>query len=159
VYRTVKRGDALVVDWLGESKYSADDLVSASSNPDAHSQLQEASYVLYSILTTHGGSLQATEVFEAAKEALVSLGTLKRAKKLLRVRSRRKSFEIRVPVEGEEREEDEPDEDDGKQMELQTVIGWVWELPDDEELLRPYQERFMKEKAEDEAQQGDVKGK
>jgi len=41
-------------------------------------------------------------------------------------------------------------EDDGKQIERQTVIRWVWELPDDEELLRPYKERFEREQRENE---------
>ena len=51
VYRTVKRGDAIVIDWLGDSKYSADDIVAAAHNADAHSQLQEACHVLYTFLT------------------------------------------------------------------------------------------------------------
>jgi hypothetical protein len=144
-YRTVKRDHAIVIEWLGESKYSAEDLVAATHNPDAHSQLQEACYVLYSILDTHGGPLPATEVFEAAKDALVSIGTLKRAKKLLKVRSRRKSFDIPVPVDNVK--------DDRQIMEMQTVIRWVWELPNDEELLQPYKERHLREKKEDESNQ------
>lgn len=149
VYRTVKRGDAIVIEWLGESKYSADDLIAASRNADAHSQLQEACYVLYAILATHGGPLPATEVYKAAQDALVSVGTLKRAKKLLKVRSRRRSFDILVPVEQDEEDEAQ---DDSKEMQLQTVIRWVWEQPDDEELLRPYKERFERERAEDETE-------
>jgi hypothetical protein len=148
VYRTVKRGDAIVIEWLGESRYSADDLVAASHNADAQSQLQESCYVLYSILASHGGPLPATEVNKAAQAALVSVSTLKRAKKLLKVRSRRKSFEISFPVQ----QDDEAEEDDRKEMELQTVICWVWELPDDDELLRPYQERFEQDNKEDEAE-------
>ena len=141
-YRTVKRDDAIVIEWMGESKYSAEDLVAATHNPDAHSQLQEACYVLYSILFIHGGPLPATEVYKAAQDALVSIGTLKRAKKLLKVRSRRKTFDILVPVEN-----------DRKEMEMQTVIRWVWELPNDEELLQPYKERQLREKKEDESNQ------
>lgn len=146
VYRTVKRGRAIVVEWLGESKHSAEDLLAATSNAD--SQLQEACYVLYSVLAIHGGPLPATEVYKAAQDALVSMGSLKRAKKMLKVRSRRKTFEILVPVEMDEEDEAE---DDSQEMELQAVIRWVWELPDDEESLRPYKERFEREKAEDEA--------
>lgn len=136
VYRTVKYDDAIAVDWLGESKYSADDLVAATHNADAQSQLQEAAYVLYSILFTAGTPVLATAVKEAAEQALVSIGTLKRAKKMLKVRSRRKSFEIEVRG------------DDGEKG-LQTKVGWTWELPDDEELLEPYRARFEREKAED----------
>jgi hypothetical protein len=143
-YRTVKRDDAIVIEWMGESKYSAEDLVAATHNPDAHSQLQEACYVLYSILVTHG-PLAATEVSKAAQDALVAIGTLKRAKKLLKVRSRRKSFEILVPMDDLE--------DDSKEMGMQTVIRWVWELPIDEELLRPYKEKYLREKKEDESNQ------
>ena len=135
-YRTVKRDDAIIIEWLGESKYSAEDLVGSARDADEHSQLQEAAYVLYSILVDDGTPVPATVVNKAAKEALVSVGTLKRAKKLLKVRSRRKSFII------EERGSD------GK-TELKTVIGWAWELPEDDELLAPYKERDEREKAED----------
>ena len=38
--------------------------------------------------------MPATEVYSAAQEALVSIGTLKRAKKMLKVRSRRESLTI-----------------------------------------------------------------
>ena len=131
----MKRDDAIVVEWVGESKYSADDLLAASHNADAHSQLQEACYVLYSILCK-GTPVPATEVSEAAGDALVSIGTLKRAKRMLKVRSRRKSFNIEVRG------------GNGK-MELQTKMGWVWELPDDKELLAPYKARFEREIAED----------
>jgi hypothetical protein len=130
VYRTVKRGDAIVVDWVGESKYTADDLVSAARSPDDRSQLEEACYVLYSILATHEGPMSAIEVHEAAKDGLVSVGTLKRAKKLLRVRSRRKTVEIK---------------NDGKTT---TAVQWLWQLPDDKDLLRPYEERLAREQEE-----------
>ncbi len=131
VYRTVKRDDALAVEWLGASKYSADDLVATARDADDNSQIQEACYVLYSILFAKGAPVPATEVCEAAQEALVSVGTLKRAKKLLKVRSRRKSFDIKVGG-----------------GELQTEIRWTWELPADDELLAPYKERFASEEAE-----------
>ena len=126
VYRTVKRDDAIVIEWLGASKYSADDLVAASQNANAQSQLQEACYVLYSILFANGTPVPATEVSEAAGDALVSIGTLKRAKRMLKVRSRRR----------------------GK-TERKTKAEWTWELPHDDELLAPYKERFDREKDED----------
>ena len=78
VYRTVKKGDAIVIEWLGESKCSADDMVAAARSPDDHSQLEEACYILYSILATHGGPMPATDVYQAARDGLVSIGTLKR---------------------------------------------------------------------------------
>jgi hypothetical protein len=50
---------------------------------------------------------------------------------MLRVRSRRKLAEIT------------------KDDETTVVVQWVWQLPDDEELLRPYQDRLEREQAED----------
>jgi archaellum biogenesis ATPase FlaH len=135
VYRTLNRENAIVVEWLGESKYSADDLLAASHNADAHSQLQEACYVLYSILFSKGIPIPATEVSEAAGDALVSIGTLKRAKRLLKVRSRRTSLNIK-------------ERGDKGKTGVQTKMGWTWELPHDDELLAPYKERFEREKAE-----------
>ena len=135
-YRTVRRGDAIVVEWLGESRYSADDMVAAARSPDDHSQLEEACRVLYSILAT-GGPMPATEVCQAARLGLVSAGTLKRAKKMLRVRSCRRSY--RIANDGE----------------TATVVRWLWQLPDDESLLRPYREWLAKEQAEDARIAGD----
>jgi len=136
VYRTVKRGEAIVIEWLGDSKHTADDLIVATHSADEHSQLEEAAYVLYTILATAPAPLPATAVYEVAKDALVSVGTLKRAKKLLKVRSRRGSFDIEVQGE------------DGNK-ELQTKTSWTWELPKDKELLAPYKERLDREASED----------
>ncbi len=130
-YRTLKQGDAIVIEWQGESKYSADDVVTAAKNPDDHSQLDEACYILYAILTTHGGPMAATDIYQAAKDGLVSVGTLKRAKKMLRVCSRRKSVQI---IENGT---------------TKTTVQWVWQLPDDQDLLRPYQERLLREQEDD----------
>ena len=127
VYQTVKRGNAIGIEWLGESNCSADDIVAAAQNTDANSQLQEACYVLYSILTTHEGPMPATEVYSAAQEAFVSAGTLKRAKKMLKVRSRRESHN------------DLPAADNA------VKTQWFWELPDDQNFLRPYHEQFWRE--------------
>jgi len=131
VYRTVKQGDAIVIEWQGESKYSADDMVTAAQNPDDHSQLEEACYILYSILTTNGGPMAATDIYQAAKDGLVSVGTLKRAKKMLRVCSRRKSVEI------------------AKNGNKKTTVQWVWQLPDDADLLCPYHKRLLREQGDD----------
>ncbi len=130
-YRTVKRGDTIVIEWQGESRYSADDLVAAARSPDDHSQLEEACRVLYSILATADKPMPATEVYEAAKDALISVGTLKRAKKMLRVRSCRRSCQI---------------VNDGKTT---PALRWVWQLPDDEDLLRPYRKWLKKEQADE----------
>ena len=121
-YRTARQGDAIVIEWLGESKHSADDMVAASQSPDDHSQLEEACYVLYSILATHGGQMPATEVQEAAKDGLVSVGSLKRARGCSGCAVRRNRVKIAVPQ--------------SKNGETITVVRWMWQLPDDEELLR-----------------------
>ena len=85
--------------------------------------------------------MAATDVQEAAKDGLVSVGSLKRAKRMLRVCSRRQSVKIAVPQ--------------SKNGETITVIRWMWQLPDDEELLRPYRERLLREQAEDAEITGD----
>lgn len=153
VYRTVKRDDTIVIQWVGESQHTADDLLSsAPGSSDDDSRLAEACYVLYSTLFDNGGQLPATEIKKAAQKALVAEGTLKRAKKKLKVRSRKRSFTIPLPVE-----DDDSDGDQQQQPVLQAgrepTIQWVWELPTDEEdLLRPHRERFEREQAEEEAE-------
>jgi hypothetical protein len=136
VYRTVERDGAIIIDWMGESKYSAEDLVAASHNADAHSQLQEACYVLYSTLRDAGIPVPAKMVYALAQDALVSIGTLKRAKKLLNVRTRKVTVEIEMRGPN------------GK-VNMETVARWLWELSDDKELLRPYKERYDREAAQD----------
>ncbi len=88
---------------------SSDDLVAATQNADGHSQLQEACHVLYSILTDAGTPVPATAVNGAAKEALVSISTLKRAKKLLKVRSAPQV--VRHPGAREQRQDRTEDRD------------------------------------------------
>jgi hypothetical protein len=155
-YCTVKRGDTIGIEWLGESQHTADDLLSsAPSSSDDDSRLAEARYVLFSILSLNGGRLPATQVKKAAQKALVAEGTLKRAKKKLKVRSRKKLFAIPFPPE----EDDDSDDDQEPQPAIQTdpepKLTWFWILPTDEEdLLRPYRERFERERAEDLAEQG-----
>ena len=75
--------------------------------------------------------MAATDVYQAAKEGLVSVGTLKRAKKMLRV--------CCAPKVGR---------DGAKNGKTITIVQWVWQLPDDEDLLRPYQERLLREQEE-----------
>jgi archaellum biogenesis ATPase FlaH len=150
VYRTVKRDDAIVIEWVGESQVMADDLVySAPGNRDDDSRLAEACYVLYSILAING-PMPATMVKKEAQKALVTEGTLKRAKKKLKVRSRKELFTIPVQVDEEDGDGDE--EQPLLQVGSEPKLHWLWRLPTDEEdLLRPYRERFEREQAEDEA--------
>jgi len=124
-YRTVKQGDTITVEWLGKSTHTVDVLSESGADGFGYSQLDEACYVLFTILSEHGEPIPAKEVQEKAKAALVSLRTLKRAKKKLRVTSRRAVVQSTMS--------DEP------------VAHWVWELPKANELLQPYQDRATKE--------------
>lgn len=124
-YRTIKRNDAITVEWLGESQHTVDFLSESSADRFGYSQLEEACYVLFTILSENGQPMPAKEVQEKAKAALVSPRTLKRAKKKLGVTSRRAVVES-----------DKSDE---------TVILWVWELPKATGHLQPYRDRALKE--------------
>ena len=113
-YRTVKHADGTVtVEWLGPSRHTAADL--AAVGADDHSLLTEARYVLYSILSQ--GQVPANDVIRLAKRAAISERTLKRAKRDLGVRS----------------------------WKFGSGSGsrWFWELPDDEELLRPFKDQDL----------------
>jgi RecA-family ATPase len=115
IYRTYKQGDATRVRWLGESPHGVRQLSESAANQFEHSQLEEACYVLYTILSEVDDAVPAKEVQQRAKEALVSQRTLMRAKKKMGVTSRRVA------------EEDS--------------VRWVWELPEDRSALVPYKER------------------
>jgi len=129
VYRTVKSNDRITVEWLGEDKHPIDPLSVSVKDHFDHSQLDEACYVLYSILVEHDQPLPAKIVQQSAADALVSQRTLKRAKKKLGVRSRRVMVES--CDEGESR------------------MQWVWELPGEDERVRPYRERALRELAQE----------
>jgi hypothetical protein len=81
------------------------------------SALDDACYVLYSLLTE--GPVWAKEVYRLAAAEGVSKRTLDRAKKALHIASRKRNS--------------------GKHS------RWMWELPDDEEVLRPYKDRDLDE--------------
>ena len=115
-YRTVKHADGTVtVEWLGPSRHTAEDLSAANAVGDDHSALLEAQQVLYSILSK--GQLPANDVIRLAKRAAVSERTLKRAKHDLGVHS----------------------------WKFGSGSGsrWFWELPEDEELLRPFKDQDL----------------
>jgi hypothetical protein len=115
-YRTQKHDDGTVtVEWLGPSRHTAADLAAGKIAADDHSALAEAHYVLYSILSK--GRVPADEVIRLAKLAGISERTLKRAKCDLSVRS----------------------------WKFGSGSGsrWFWELPNDEELLRPFKDQDL----------------
>jgi putative DNA primase/helicase len=83
-YRTVKRGDVVTVEWLGESPSTAPDLTGGRAD---HSVLTEGAYVLYSLLAD--GPVWAADVYKLAGKAGVTRRTVERAKALLGVRSKK----------------------------------------------------------------------
>jgi hypothetical protein len=117
-FRTIKRPDeAITVEWLEESRYSANEINAAENQADAHTSLREAMYVLYSLLAE--GSLPACMVIQLAKKAGIAERTLQRAKKELRVRSLKKGSGF--------------------------DSHWFWVLPEDESLLRPLKDKDLGE--------------
>jgi hypothetical protein len=114
-YRTVLQDGAVVVQWLGTSAITAQDL--SGSGGHEHSALYEAMEFLCLILTEAGGSLAAMTVHQLAREATISVRTLQRAKVKLRVKSKR----------------------------YETKFGyyWAWDLPKDDAFLAPFKEMFI----------------
>jgi len=110
-YRTQAKGDGLIIEWLGESRQTAQDLTALGRAQN--SSLSEATYVLYSLLGE--GPVWASEAIQLAAKAGVAKRTLDRAKHELGVLSRKRGS--------------------GKGS------RWVWELPADETRLKPYKEK------------------
>jgi hypothetical protein len=114
-YRTVKKNDGIVIEWLGVSRVSSQE--AATQRLTEQSALAEASLILYAILVD--GPVAARQAIKVAGNEGVARRTLDRAKTVLGVRCRR-----RGSGEG---------------------CYWMWELPDDEERLRPFKERALDE--------------
>lgn len=141
IYRTSKQSDATVVRWLGESPHGVRQLSESAANHFEHSQLEEACYVLYTILAENAEPVPAKEVQDRAKAALVSPRTLMRAKKKLGVTSRR----TEVEAQSKTVEDDVTSPEKKGDTEEKSVIRWVWELPKDRSALAPYKERSTRE--------------
>jgi len=88
-YRTVKQGDSILVEWIGESNFRADDLADMGGGDP--SRLQEAVELLRSVLEEEDGEAEAKEVYRVARESGVAKRTLDRAKTVLGIRSLKKS--------------------------------------------------------------------
>jgi hypothetical protein len=114
-YRTAKRGDAITIEWGGVSSYTAEDV--AGGGRGDRSRGREAEHVLYSILAA--GPVWVKEVLKLAAEAGVARRTLDRAKSNLKIRAWKQG---------------------GGQG-----ARWMWQLPDDEDLLRPFRQRDLDE--------------
>lgn len=81
-YRIVGRGHHAVVEWVGESTLTADDLANWKA-PEGGPALEEAKRVLFVVLAN--GKVPAMDAKKAAKEAGVSESTLRRAREALGV--------------------------------------------------------------------------
>lgn len=114
IYRTEKQGDVIRVEWLGESRRTAQDLL-GSTGGHIPSRRSEAMQVIYSILSE--GPVPSNEAIARASKASIHGNTLYRAKADLGVKSRKWGS--------------------GRGS------WWTWELPKDEELLRPFKEKDL----------------
>jgi len=115
-YETVKNPQGIVtVEWLGECTIAADDLLGSTANGHQRSQLDEARYVLFSLLVE--GPLPAEKVLRLSKRAGVAERTLRRAK-----------FELQVVA---------------KKRGSGAGSRWFWHLPDDPGILRPLHDRDL----------------
>lgn len=119
VYRTCKQMDVTVVEWVEERKKGVDSNLETTGHQFDRSQLEEACYVLYTILAETPNPVPAREVEQKAKDALVSKRTLMRAKKKLNVISERVA--------------------DKKETK------WLWSLPKDQPALSSYKDRSLRE--------------
>jgi len=113
-FKIIERDGTSQIEWIGESRFKADELITSSSGED-RSILQEAIFVIFSLLAE--GRMAAKDVRTEALDAGVSSATLKRAKKALKVKSVREGF--------------------GKSS------RFFWELPDQDELVEQLQANEM----------------
>jgi hypothetical protein len=110
-YRTVKSNEGIAIEWLGPSKLTAQDLAHGGQAP--RSRLWEAACVLYGILSD--GPVWSQDAIRAAAAAGIAKHTLDRSKRVLGVVCRKCGS--------------------GRGSK------WVWKLPDDEVLLRPFKDK------------------
>lgn len=89
-FRPVARADAVAVEWLGVSPYSARSLLEAQSDCQSRSERDDAMTFLYATLSS--GPLRAREVLALAVQEGFSRRTLRRAKEALGVVSERIGF-------------------------------------------------------------------
>ncbi len=88
-FRPVSKGNGVAIEWLGQSDYSAAQLLEADRS-HSRRELEEAIFVLYSILAD--GPVPAKEAKRLAAAAGISDRTSRRAKEVLGVASKRKGF-------------------------------------------------------------------
>jgi hypothetical protein len=112
-YRTVKRGDAICIDWLGPSPCMVHDLLDEARSRD--SALRDAAYIVYSLLAE--GPVPASEVIGKATSEGVSKRTLDRAKAALRVKVKKRGS--------------------GRGS------SWIWQLPNDKTFTLAFRDREL----------------
>lgn len=88
-FRPMDKGGGITIEWLGPCDYSAAQLLEAA-HAQSRPELEEAIFVLYSILAD--GPVPADHVKQLATRAGVAPRTLRRAKDVLQVVSRRKGY-------------------------------------------------------------------
>jgi hypothetical protein len=116
LYRTACRDNgAITIEWGAETLVTAKDLAVAAGPASEPSALQEAMYVLFSLLSE--GPLPASDVAGRAAQAKVAPRTLHRAKSALGVRSIKRGS--------------------GKGS------HWYWRLPDDDRTYRAFKEHDL----------------
>ena len=117
-FKPISKAGGLLVEWLGPCSYSADEILSAASSE--FFALHEAAHVLYSVLGD--GPLWANEAKRLVQRAGIADRTLRRAKELLKVESKRDGF--------------------GKDS------RFYWILPKKSDLIRHLKERDLNELAD-----------
>jgi AAA domain len=88
-FELIQEAGSVRLNWLGPSEYTAEQVLAASTDKEV-SALEEAAFVLYSVLGN--GPLWAQEAKRLVMQAGVTDRTLRRAKDLLLVRSKRIGF-------------------------------------------------------------------
>lgn len=76
------------IEWLGESKYTADEILNAEKNSDSQSTIEEAEQFLKKELIS--GSKPAKHILKNAEENGFSESTIRRAKEKLNIKAYRK---------------------------------------------------------------------
>jgi hypothetical protein len=89
LFRPVARGDGFAIEFMGSSDFTAGQLLEAGRS-QSRPELEEAIFALFSFLGD--GRLTAKEVKQRATEAGIAGRTLRRAKDVLGVKSKRRGF-------------------------------------------------------------------
>lgn len=118
-YRTIQRGDAIAIEWLGPSDKPPEELFGPTiADPTAR---EEAAKVLFAVL--ENGPVPARDVYKTARAAGISKRTLDRVKRDIHVKSRKSGS--------------------GRDSK------WFWQLPEKSEAVKTLQEKAHDELCND----------